>query len=116
MASAGATIVLAVTTDWRLVVPTLFVFGAFLFVTFPALFSTVTELTAEDERGTAFGILFGFQLGGGAASVYICGILADYLHSPAYSFLYAGLLAVISLVTISYWNMHARGTPKNSGH
>jgi len=81
----------------------LILFGAFLFVTYPALFSMITEVTGPGERGTAFGILFGFQLGGGAVAVYLCGIIADMLHNPAYSFYVMGSLAALSLVLITYW-------------
>lgn len=113
LVSLIAVIILAVTTDWRLIAPTLFVFGAFLFVTYPALFSMITELTGEEERGTAFGILFGFQLGGGAVSVYVCGFIADRFDSPQYSFLFAGALAAASLVTITLWETHIKKLAKN---
>jgi MFS family permease len=113
LVSLIAVIILAVTTDWRLIAPTLFVFGAFLFVTYPALFSVITELTGEEERGTAFGILFGFQLGGGAVSVYVCGFIADRFDSPQYSFLFAGALAAASLVTITLWETHIKKLAKN---
>jgi MFS family permease len=113
LVSLIAVIILAVTTDWRLITPTLFVFGAFLFVTYPALFSMITELTGEEERGTAFGILFGFQLGGGAVSVYVCGFIGDRLHSPQYSFLFAGALAAASLIMITLWETHIRKLAQN---
>ena len=103
LASLVGAIILYVTTDWRLIAPTLFVFGAFLFVTYPALFSLITELTGVEERGSAFGILFGFQLGGGAASVYLCGFIGDQLDSPHYSFLIAGVLAAAALIAITIW-------------
>jgi len=113
LASLIATIILSLTTDWHLIAPTLFVFGAFLFVTYPALFSLITELTGEEERGTAFGILFGFQLGGGAVSVYACGIIADRFQSPEYSFLFAGALAAASLITITFWEKHIKKLAEN---
>ena len=96
-----ASILLALTLEWFLVAPMLIVFGAFLFVTYPALFSMVTDATGENERGTAFGLLFGFQLGGGAATVYVCGILADAMHNPSISFVIAAALALASFITIS---------------
>jgi len=111
--SVAASIILALTTDWFLIGPALMFFGAFLFVTYPALFSLVTDATMEDERGTAFGILFGFQLGGGAASVYLCGIIADALQNPTYSFLFIAVLALLSLATITYWEARFGKTAVN---
>ena len=114
LVSIVSVVVLAATTEWFLIAPTLFIFGAFLFVTYPALFSMVTDLTAEEERGTAFGILFGFQLGGGAASVYLCGWIADFAGTPQYSFLVAGVLAAASLATVSILRARA-GRPGTAG-
>ena len=113
LVSLVAAIILSLTTDWRLIAPTLLVFGAFLFVTYPALFSLVTELTGEEERGTAFGILFGFQLGGGAVSVYVCGFIGDHIKNPGYLFLFAGALAAASLITITLWETHIKKLAKN---
>ena len=102
--------ILALTLQWFLIAPTLIFFGAFLFVTYPALFSMITEVTGPEERGTAFGILFGFQLGGGAVAVYACGIIASSLDSPAYSFYFIGALAALSLVSVTYWNKRVKAT------
>jgi MFS family permease len=113
LVSIIATIILSLTTDWRLIAPTLLMFGAFLFMTYPALFSLITELTGEEERGTAFGILFGLQLGGGAASVYLCGLIADHIISHQYLFLIAGVLAAASLIIITLWETHIKKLAKN---
>jgi len=113
LVSLVAAIILSLTTDWRLIAPTLLVFGAFLFLTYPALFSLITELTGEEERGTAFGILFGFQLGGGAVSVYVCGFIGDHLENPGYLFLFAGALAAASLIMITLWETHIKKLAKN---
>ncbi len=106
--SIASALVLAATSDWLLISPTLVMFGAFLFVTYPALFSLITDATTEDERGTAFGMLFGFQLGGGALAVYICGIIAESLQSPSYSFVIIAALAALSLATIVLWEEQVR--------
>jgi MFS family permease len=90
-------------STWYLVLLVVIVFGSVLFLTYPALFAMVTEATEEDERGTAFGILFGFQLGGGAIVVYLCGVLSDLTGNPAVSFLVAFALAASSLITVVYW-------------
>jgi MFS family permease len=70
-------------------------------------------LTGEEERGTAFGILFGFQLGGGAVSVYVCGFIGDHIENPGYLFLFAGALAAASLITITLWETHIKKLAKN---
>lgn len=100
MVSAAALIVMAFTADWFLIAPTLLVYGAFLFTTYPALFSFLTEETDVSERATAFGILFGFQLGGGAVFVYLSGIVADVLGSPDYAFYIGASLSALSLIAV----------------
>lgn len=101
--SCVSVLLLALVSHWYLVAAALAVYGALLFITYPALFAHVTEATAEKERGTAFGILFGLQLGGGAATVYLCGIIADILDDPAYSFVVVSALAAVSVVALSVW-------------
>jgi FSR family fosmidomycin resistance protein-like MFS transporter len=111
IASAVAVVLLAVTNEYYLVAPVLLVYGAFLFMTYPALFSMTTEATHPGERGTAFGILFGFQLGGGATVVYLCGIVADAFDNPSYALLIVSLLAVASVgVSIRLWKQNGRAT------
>ncbi len=100
--SALGVAVLAMSTSWFVVGPMLVFYGALLFVTYPALFAIVSEATDLEERGTAFGILFGFQLGGGAAFVYASGIVADATGDPVYAFLIASALALASVVAIAY--------------
>jgi MFS family permease len=113
LVSLIAAIILSLTTDWRLIAPTVVAFGAFLFVTYPALFSLITDLTGVEERGTAFGILFGFQLGGGAASVYLCGIIASHFNDPQYTFLFAAGLAAASLITMIFWETRVNRISKD---
>jgi len=100
LASLIAILVMAFTAEWFLITPALIIYGAFLFTTYPALFSFLTDVTDAGERATAFGILFGFQLGGGAVFVYLSGIVADLLGSPDYAFFIGAALAAISLVTV----------------
>lgn len=102
LAAAVSVSVLAMFTDWVVIAPVLVFYGAFLYVTYPALFSFMTDSTHDDERGTAFGILFGFQLGGGALSVYACGIIADVLEDPAYVFVFAAALSVVALLSLVF--------------
>lgn len=109
LVSFGCAIMLSLVSEWYFVVPVLILFGALLYLTYPALFSMVTGATDECERGTAFGILFGFQLGGGAVTSFICGIVAGSLNDPSYSFIIAASLALVSVFAIYIWdhNQHA---------
>lgn len=100
VASLGAVLVIALTAEWFIITPALLVYGTFLFMTYPALFSYLTEATDVGERATAFGILFGFQLGGGAVFVYLSGIVAEMLQSPEYAFYIAAVLAAGSVSSI----------------
>jgi MFS family permease len=106
--SALATLALFFVSDWRITAPLLVVFGALLFLTYPALFAVVTDSTARGERGTAFGILFGFQLGGGAVVVYITGLVADMSGEPAWGFVIVSVMAAMSLAVVQLWE---RDTP-----
>jgi MFS family permease len=101
--SCVSVLLLAVVSQWYFVGAVLLAYGALLYVTYPALFALVTEATSDKERGTAFGILFGLQLGGGAATVYACGALADALGDPAYSFVVVFAMAAISTAVLFVW-------------
>ena len=106
--SSVAAVILAITALWYVVAPTLVFYGALLFITYPALFALVTEATHENERGTAFGIIFGFQLGGGAILVYACGAVAEAFGDPAYAFIIVSVLSAVSLVFLKVWEMDQR--------
>ncbi len=108
--SSVTVLLLALIDEWYLVAGTLAVYGALLYITYPALFALVTEATSDKERGTAFGILFGLQLGGGAATVYLCGGIADLLGDPSYSFLVASAMAATSIVALSIWERNLSAT------
>ncbi|OGS56354.1 MAG: hypothetical protein A3K60_08420 [Euryarchaeota archaeon RBG_19FT_COMBO_56_21] len=112
LASLLAILVMALTAEWFIITPALVIYGAFLFTTYPTLFSYVTEVTEPGERATAFGILFGFQLGGGAVFVYLSGIVAELLESPDYAFYVGAALSAASLVTI----LLIRDTKINNKH
>ena len=75
------------------------VYGGLLFLTYPALFAMVSEATDDDERGTAFGMVFAFQLGGASALVYVCGLIADAYDDPSLAFLVAAAFTALSLLT-----------------
>jgi FSR family fosmidomycin resistance protein-like MFS transporter len=51
--------------------------GVAVFLTYPALFSFVSEVTHESVEGWMFGITFTFQTGGGAVILFLGGVLSD---------------------------------------
>jgi predicted MFS family arabinose efflux permease len=113
LVSAISVLFLAFFVEWFVVAPVLVLFGAFLMLTYPALFSFVNQATVEGERGTAFGILFGFQLGGGACVVYLCGIVADAFGDASYAFLVVAGLSLASFVSVR--GRRATGTQPSRG-
>ena len=92
---------LFITSEWYLVVPALSVYGGLLFLTYPALFAMVSDVTDGEERGTAFGLVFAFQLGGSAAIVYLCGLVADAYDDPSFAFPVAVVFTAASLVVFA---------------
>lgn len=95
-----AAFLLAFTSAWYLILPTLVVFGALFFLTYPALFGVASGATDASERGTAFGMLFGFQLGGGAIVVAACGVVSDIFDDPSYSFVIMGIMGAVSVLSL----------------
>jgi len=91
---------LAFISQWYLILPILVIFGAVFFLTYPALFGVASAATDTGERGTAFGMLFGFQLGGGAIVVAFCGMISDFFDDPSYSFLIMGSLGTVAALTL----------------
>jgi FSR family fosmidomycin resistance protein-like MFS transporter len=53
------------------------IFGIAVFLTYPALFSFVSEVTHESVEGWTFGLTFTFQTGGGTILLFFGGVLSD---------------------------------------
>lgn len=107
-------LVLFLTSEWYFVVPALIVFGGMLFLTYPALFAMVSEATGNEERGMAFGMAFAFQLGGGSAAVYLCGLIADAYDDPSYAFPVTAILTATSLVIFALYRNGRDERPRES--
>jgi len=80
-----------------LVLAVLWTLGSALFITYPALFSFVSEASHRRLQGAAFGLIFAFQLFGGAAGVFVAGSLAETFGATAelqatIPFLFVGVL------------------------
>jgi FSR family fosmidomycin resistance protein-like MFS transporter len=68
--------------------------GIALFLTYPALFSFVSEVTHESVEGWTFGLTFTFQTGGGTILLFFGGVLSDLFGI----WMPFALLGVLSLV------------------
>lgn len=61
----------------------LWTLGSGLFLTYPALFAFVAESSHRRLQGAAFGLIFAFQLLGGAVGLFVAGLLADAYRGSA---------------------------------
>lgn len=97
-----ASISLIFFTNLLILIILIILLGFSLFATYPALASSISNLTDEGAEGGSFGIIFTFQTGGGAILSFIGGILSD-LYGISMPFVILGFLSVgISLVLIKF--------------
>jgi MFS family permease len=70
-------VLLAFFTQIIILIVVMILLGIAVFLTYPALFSFVSEVTHESEEGWTFGLTFTFQTGGGAILLFLGGVLSD---------------------------------------
>lgn len=70
-------LLLAVFTHIVILIAIMIFLGVAVFVTYPALFSFVSEVTHESVEGWTFGLTFTFQTGGGTIILFLGGVLSD---------------------------------------
>lgn len=70
-------VLLSYFTDVFVIIPVLILLGIAVFLTYPALFSFVSEVTHEANEGWTFGITFTFQTGGSTILSFFSGFLSD---------------------------------------
>ena len=87
-------LVLAVFTHIIILLGIMILLGVAVFLTYPALFSFVSEVTHESVEGWTFGLTFTFQTGGGAIILFFGGALSD-LFGIWISFALLGTLSLI---------------------
>jgi FSR family fosmidomycin resistance protein-like MFS transporter len=77
-------------------------FGAVLFIIYPALFTITTVITEKNSRGVVFGVLFAAHLSGGVIVGYLCGWLADNfgISVPFYVLFILATVTVLWLIGI----------------
>jgi FSR family fosmidomycin resistance protein-like MFS transporter len=68
---------LAIFTHIIILLCIMILLGVSIFLTYPALFSFVSEVTHESAEGWTFGLTFTFQTGGGAIILFLGGVLSD---------------------------------------
>ncbi len=107
----------AVLSDAGLILVILWTLGAGLFLTYPALFAFVSEASHRRLQGAAFGLVFFFQLLGGAVGSFIAGVLSDvYAADPLLTYTAPfWFAAAVSLATAVYLvAFRGRGLPRPS--
>ncbi len=88
-----------------LVVAVLWTLGSALFLTYPGIFAFVSESSHRRLQGAAFGLIFAFQLLGGAAGLFLAGVLAGWFGSTpvvkaSIPIVVAGLLGLAGFVVL----------------
>ncbi len=85
---------LAYFTNIFIIIPIIILLGISIFLTYPALFSFVSEVTDESSESWTFGLTFTFQTGGGTILLFSGGILSD-LFGIWMPFALIGVLSLI---------------------
>ncbi len=73
--------------------------GSVIFLTYPVLFSVISTKISRKDHGLVFGIVFAFQLIGGAIATSVSGLLAD-LYSISWPFYFLGILGFLGFALI----------------
>jgi FSR family fosmidomycin resistance protein-like MFS transporter len=81
-------------TNIYAIIPVLILLGISVFLTYPALFSFVSEVTHEANEGWTFGITFTFQTGGSTVLSFFSGVLSD-LYGIWIPFALLGMISII---------------------
>jgi FSR family fosmidomycin resistance protein-like MFS transporter len=90
---------LAVFTQFIILLGIMILLGIAVFLTYPALFSFVSEVTHESVEGWTFGLTFMFQTGGGTIILFLGGVLSD-VYGIWMPFALLGTLCLVFTVMI----------------
>jgi MFS family permease len=96
-------ILLTTITSVQILLGMMVFLGISVFITYPALFSFISEITHESIEGRTFGVIFTLQLGGGTALLFIGGILSDVIGIWMPFFLLGIISLIISVFLILYY-------------
>ena len=86
-------------TNILLIVVALVLFGIFTFLSFPCLFSFISEATHETVESRTFGLIFTLQLGGGIIISFLSGFLSD-VYGVWIPFALLGLLSLLICIPL----------------
>jgi FSR family fosmidomycin resistance protein-like MFS transporter len=91
---------LTIFTNIIILIIIMILLGISSFLTFPAIFSYVSEKTDEAYEGKVFGYIFTVQLGGGTLILFLCGVTADLwgIWTPFFILGVSSLLIAILLM------------------
>jgi FSR family fosmidomycin resistance protein-like MFS transporter len=92
---------LAVFTHIIILIAVMILLGIAVFLTYPALFSFVSEVTHESVEGWTFGLTFTFQTGGGTIILFIGGVLSD-LFGIGTPFALLGMLSLLFTMVLLF--------------
>ena len=70
-------LLLTISPNIPLIIILIILLGLATFLSFPALFSLISESTHETTEGKTFGYIFTIQLGFGTIFLFISGLLSD---------------------------------------
>ena len=91
---------LSIFTDVLILIIIMVILGMSTFLTYPAIFSYVSEKTDEAYEGKVFGYLFTVQLGGGTFLLFISGVTSDIWGIWTPFFILGVLSILISILLI----------------
>ncbi len=92
-------LLLAFLTNIAVLLIIMVLLGIAIFLTYPALFSFVSEVTHESVEGWTFGLTFTFQTGGGTILLFLGGVLSD-VFGIWMPFALLGTLALVFTLTL----------------
>jgi len=102
LATGVSCILLSFFVNILIILILIIILGITVFLTYPALFSFISEITDESAEGSTFGIVFTLQLGGGTILILIGGFLSD-IYGIWTPFMLLGIPSLLlSLVLIFY--------------
>ncbi|MBN2603331.1 MAG: MFS transporter, partial [Candidatus Thermoplasmatota archaeon] len=81
----------------------LLLLGVSIFLSYPALFSFISEITNENVEGKNFGVIFTLQLGGGTILLIIGGALSDAIGVWMPFILLGGLSSLFSVILLVFY-------------